>query len=66
MGILTQQHDEDGHCDDLQIEPQRPIALLLLIIFNTRLYFLDRVGPAAVPVKLRPAGDAGSDVRRTV
>src|SRR5438552_1838896 len=58
VGVPVEEHPEERHADDLEVEPEGPALDVLDVVFDA---FLER-GIAAQPVDLRPAGDAGLDL----
>ncbi len=51
---------ENGQKNNLDIEPEAPLADVLQIELDTFFHFFQRVGLAAPAVDLRPAGDASA------
>src|SRR6185437_12664432 len=51
-----------GFQDNVQVEPQRPIAQVIEIVVDPGLHLVEGAGLAAVAIDLGPAGDSGLDL----
>jgi len=59
VGVLVDKPDKDRLEQDLDVEPDRPVAHVEQVSIDTLLHLLDRVGLATVAKHLRVACDTG-------
>jgi len=57
VGVLVDKPDKDRLDQDLDVEPERPVAHVVQVSIDTLLHLLDRVGLATVAKHLRVACD---------
>ena len=59
VGVLVDKPDKDRLDEDLDVEPERPVAHVEQVGIDTLLHLLERVGLATVAEYLRVACDTG-------
>src|SRR6185369_10971427 len=59
-GVL--EHQADRLEDDVEVQPQRPVAQVVQVAADAPFHLFQRVGFAAEPVHLGPSRDAGPDL----